>query len=205
MSDEPRHIAIERQLAAEGWVREEEGDPHPKASGPPWRAWVRRDDAAQVTMLVDVPLRPDFVDYGRRCDEVVIAMARARGETWASTLRERDELRRKVERYQWLESHWLRKAREIVEDDGETDVIYVAIDRARFAMVDAHEEKVAAEAERDEALALVAELDELVARLNPLDDLDPEARCPAEVHRWHDVARQAIARHRARQEGRDDD
>lgn len=82
MSDEPRHIALERQLAAEGWERKPEWD---DALGHGWCG------PQQIRKLV--PCDPSWRHYDSGCDQVEMAMAQARGETWASTLRERDELR----------------------------------------------------------------------------------------------------------------
>lgn len=146
MTDEPRHVALERRLAAEGWERRGHRWMPSGLGEKIMLLWEKRNDrpGSRGWLQAHVPYHAG-PSYDAECDQVLVDIASARGETWASTLRERDELR-----------------------------------------------------------ALVAELDELVATLNPLDDVDPEARYPAEVHRWNDFARQAIQRHRARQEGQDD-
>ena len=89
MSDEPRHVALERQLAAEGWERIPEDDTAPGSPLAPERAWEHE----HPDIWVSVPIDPEHEWYDANCDEVLVAMARARGETWASTLREVERLR----------------------------------------------------------------------------------------------------------------
>jgi len=89
MSDEPRHVALERQLAAEGWKRCPEDDTAPGSPLAPERAWEHE----HPDIWVSVPIDPEHEWYDADCDEVLVAMARARGETWASTLREVERLR----------------------------------------------------------------------------------------------------------------
>lgn len=83
MKDEPRHVALERQLEADGWERDE-GDSYQGAT-----LWhLRRTNATWV------PQDPHGLgfDYESMCDEVLVVMARARGETWADALREVERL-----------------------------------------------------------------------------------------------------------------
>ena len=89
MSDEPRHVALERQLAAEGWKRCPEDDTAPGSPLAPERAWEHE----HPDIWVSVPIDPEHEWYDANCDEVLVAMARASGETWASTLREVERLR----------------------------------------------------------------------------------------------------------------
>lgn len=91
MPDQPRHIALERRLESEGWERDPSGD---TGNTRAWRRPAGRADRCRLP--VDVPLRPDFRDYDRRCNDVELAIERAAGRTWHA-LREVERERRRRE------------------------------------------------------------------------------------------------------------
>lgn len=82
---EPRHIAIERRLRAEGWEVRSKPDPY-------LTLWKCGEHIARV------PTYPADLTYDLDCDAAEMAVEHAAGRNWHDALREADRLRTEIAR-----------------------------------------------------------------------------------------------------------